>query len=261
MLLALPALIAPWIPFIEVGEPPDGRQWAFVDFLKLPERAQPYDEIAYSTCEPAVGYDDEPPCLGDRVRTLWESIPWQRAHYVLITLPIFLPFLILYRQGRRWLNPQRSLSQQTGRWAVGIAIAWLADFTATSLWQLPNELLVQWSISQLTHSLRPLLEQVPRMIGLYGSIVAGAWLLVRLSRQRALPVDLDRTECACVAIYIVTVLPELVTNGVNAMSPGSTDRLLLGYPLLLWSCVAYAVTLVVRFRAQRASESTAPLPA
>lgn len=251
LLLGLPALIAPWIPFIEVTEPPGAMRWAFVNFLELPDRAQMDEEVAYSTCEPAVGFEDEPPCLGDRLRSFWESIPWQRMHYVLISVPIFLPFLIVYRQIRS-LGPQRSMSQQTGRWAVGIAIAWLAYFAATSLWYLPNQLLVQWSISQLTHSLRPLIEQVPRMIGLYGSIAAGAWLLTRLWRQKAMPVELDRVECACLAIYFVTVLPELVTNGVNAMSPGSTDRLLLGYPLLLWVCVVYAVTLVVRFRGQSA---------
>lgn len=251
LLLGVPALIAPWIPFIEVGEPPNAMQWAFVNFLELPDRAQPDLGPAYSTCEPAVGSENEEPCLGERVRTLWESIPWQRAHYILITLPIFAPLLVLYRQIRS-LNPRLSLNGLAARWTVGLAIAWLAYFAATSFWYLPNQLLAQWSISELTHSVRPLIEQVLRMIGLFGSIAVGAWLLARLWHKKETRIVPDRSECAFMTIYIVTVLPELVTNGVNAMSPGSTDRLLLGYPLLGWTCAVYAVTLFLRFRSRSA---------
>lgn len=250
LLLALPGLAAPWISFIEVGEPPDAMQWAFVNFLELPGRAQPQPEVAYSTCELAVGYEDEPPCVGERVRVLWDSIPWQRVYYILITLPIFLPFLILYRQIRS-LNPQRSMSNRAGRWAVTVAIAWLAYFAATSLWQLPGQLLVQWSLSDFSLSLRPLAEQLLRMTGLFGSIAVGAWLLARLWRRSNRPAVPDSTECAFLIVYLVAVVPELVTSGLGAVSPGSTDRLLLGYPLLLWTCVVYAVTLVARFREQR----------
>ena len=197
-----------------------------------------------------MGYEDEPPCVGERVRVLWNSIPWQRVYYILITLPIFLPFLILYRQIRS-LNPQRSMSNRAGRWAVTVAIAWLAYFAATSLWQLPGQLLVQWSLSDFTQSLRPLAEQVLRMTGLFGSIAVGAWLLARLWRRSNRPSVQDSTECAILIVYLVAVVPELVTSGLGAVSPGSTDRLLLGYPLLLWTCVVYAVTLVARFREQR----------
>jgi hypothetical protein len=79
----------------------------------------------------------------------------------------------------------------------------------------------------------------------------GAWLLERLWRGSSTPAVNDSIECACMVVYIVAVVPELVTDGLSAASPCSKYRLLPGYALLLWTCTVYAVTVAVRFREQR----------
>jgi hypothetical protein len=250
LVLGLPALVTPWVPFIEIGGAADAVRYAFVDFLDTASMELPANEVAHATCADNVPTEPEPGCA-DLCDRLESSARWrERLHDIVLSLPIFMPFLILYRQVRSLVPPQ-SMSRQSGRLAVTLASAWLAYFTATSLWQLPGQLLVVWSLSQSAQSLYPLAEQVPRMAGLFGSIAAGAWLLERLWRRSGTLAALDSIECACMVVYIVAVVPELVTDGLGAASPGSTDRLLLGYALLLWTCMVYAVTLAVRFREQR----------
>jgi alpha-glucuronidase len=95
----------------------------------------PANEIASATCADNVPAELEPGCadLGDLLQS---SSRWrERLHDIVLTLPIFMPFLILYRQFRS-LHPPRSMSRQKGRLAVTLASAWLAYFTATSLWRL-----------------------------------------------------------------------------------------------------------------------------
>jgi hypothetical protein len=207
-------LLAPWVPFYELHQDTEVIPIAFIDFLDLS----------------ILGFS-QPVFLQDAG--------------VLESLPILLPFLILPLQIRR-LFARSHGTIQGGRPALVVALLWVVYFAAVALWRLPVQVIQFWSLHELQPSAWAPVRQAIRMIGLFGSIGVGVWLLKR-RWLRALDNDAaDHAVYAMMIVYLVAVVPELVSDAVSILSPEFADRPLAGYGLLLWTCVVYAVALRVR---------------
>jgi len=219
LIAGLPGIVAPWIPLFETGDSSSAVRFAFVDFLNMP----------------ALGY----------------AQTWlERVVYIIGALPVFLPFPILHRQLGQ-LNGHASAESGAGRMAVLAAMGWVAFYAIVSLWNLPAQLVADWALTDQQEVLSSLVDEAIRVTGLFGSIGVGGWLLMRLLRKPAGAIRTDVAECAFMITYIVAILPELVTDALSAANPNADGRLLPGYGLLLWTCVAYGITLVLRLREAR----------
>ena len=228
MLLALPGLATQWVPFFETHDSFSARSYAFIDFLDLPATGYPQDWL-------------------------------ERTLYIIDTLPIFLPLVVLQPQLRQ-LTETSSVDRNTGRTAWVAATVWVAYYAAVSLWKLPPQSLMGWDDVLQQRSILPLPDEAIRVIVLFGPMLAAVWLLIRLRRTSTIENSSDLTECAAMTVYIVAVVPELVTDGLSAVRHLDRGHLLPGYSLLLWTCVVYGFTLAVRLGEQDAQPRHASNP-
>lgn len=218
------ACIAPWVPFFDTGPADEGVHFAFVDFLDMP----------------AVGF---------------QQSAAERSLSIVLTLPVFLPWLIVLRG---WRRRRAGAATQPGltRVATVAAGGWLALFALYSLSRLPPELAV-WVYRGGLEEWDLFWRQAVRMLGLFGTIGIGAWAMIRLARTAGWPEDLDRVSCVCMVLYVVAVLPELVTDFIDALDPATTGRLLPGFALLLVTCLTCIAGLVMAFSARRSTPAVA----
>jgi hypothetical protein len=173
----------------------------------------------------------------------------------LSALPFFLPIVITFWQWSRL----RKEPPWPFRWtpiSVTLAALLTVGVTIAVLARLPDDLRLANQFAAHYHSARLIVESAVFYL-IFGLIlVANLMLLVSGVRRTNASKPSNTGECALLATYLLVAVPFLTSAALDAVRPDSSHMLFVGYWLILWTCLVYLVTLVIRLRSSPAG--TAP---
>jgi hypothetical protein len=165
----------------------------------------------------------------------------------LSALPFFLPIVITLWQWSR-LRKEPPWSFRWTRISVTLAALLTVGVTIAILAGLPGNLRLANELAAVDHSSRPVVESVVVYL-IFGLIlVANLMLLVSAGRRANASTPSNTGEYALLATYLLVAVPFLTSSALDAVSPYSGHFLLVGYWLILWTCLVYLATIVIRLR-------------
>lgn len=214
LIAGLPGIIAPWIPFIWIGEGFGGSMVSISLLLNF--------------------------------GPLWYPEHWSdRLFGFLSALPFFLPIVITLWQWSR-LRKKALWPFRWTRTSVTLVALLTVGVTITVLARLPGDLRLANELATAYHSTRPVVESVVMYLIVGLLLVANLMLLISAGRSTNAATPSNTDECALLATYLLVAIPLLTDSALHVVESDLGDTLFVGYWLILWTCLVYLATLVIR---------------